>query len=929
MASGLAVLAAPQKSNEPIIQNAVPVIAPKSDGGGTISYGSIPGYEPHSVQRTVFAEDYTEWGCGPCASHNPAWTGAIEQLGYDVVAPSYVHVWWPAGTDPIYAYCNGDGAVQGRASFYGITYVPWPILDGTYIDYGQTQAAYVTAFNNRAAVPSPLIISTAGSLIDDPSNTGTMNLRITASDTITSTNLRVFVYLWEDSITRTLAGDSPPYPNGETKLDWAVWDIVPDDGGTAIWPTGAAAGSYVDINLPLTLGTDWVFANIGATVFVQDMTTHEVFQAKVETFDNVPPAVALTAPNPATAEQVLSGTIPITWTATDVEDAQATLDISIDYSSNGGSTWTNIISGTDNNIAPYTYNWNTVSAGIPDGTGYKVRVKATDSGGNYRYASSTEAFTIENVLNDEWYFQVEATGANKDLSVKPVENTENLAASASISATGEYKIGTWQTVQTFTGKNINGPWTFKSYGKTPNPGLVTLQAALYAKVFTSSNLVTPLDTTIYDDENVGAYTASHLFTWTDTLSGTITDGNTVVIEIWLHVTGGPYTQNSGSTTNSGFDTAATPWTYVDIEDAGPGTATGSWVGSGGNPGGMVQIALVSESTGSGSTAYPYSGMYQQSFTTSFVPFTATLAFDWKVVAANTVDPMTQYFYAYVETASGIPTSSPVWSIESVATAPTSWIHVNVDVSSIVNSATTYYVKVVYRHDSLQKGDGTYTGGYDNVLLSYARPYSIFYMEYDHGLTKSSVVPTIGTGVPVSVTANIPVVSGWNLVSIPIIATDTRLPYAMTDTVNAGAGLVVWDRAVSYNPLTTADPWKQYSKNWNSALNDLKDVDNKVGVWLFVTTLGDGVITVGGFNYTTPSTTAITLNTGWNLVGFPSDDTTYTVAMLKAACPTVTTVEQFDGGQTYKTSVMLDSANFAQGKAYWIYSSADTTWNKAW
>jgi len=65
------------------------------------------------------------------------------------------------------------------------------------------------------------------------------------------------------------------------------------------------------------------------------------------------------------------------------------------------------------------------------------------------------------------------------------------------------------------------------------------------------------------------------------------------------------------------------------------------------------------------------------------------------------------------------------------------------------------------------------------------------------------------------------------------------------------------------------------------------------------------------------------------VGFPSNDTTYTAAMLKSACPSVTIVEQFDGGQTYLTSAMADAATFAQGHGYWIYTSADTIWTKAW
>jgi hypothetical protein len=178
------------------------------------------------------------------------------------------------------------------------------------------------------------------------------------------------------------------------------------------------------------------------------------------------------------------------------------------------------------------------------------------------------------------------------------------------------------------------------------------------------------------------------------------------------------------------------------------------------------------------------------------------------------------------------------------------------------------------------------------------------------------------------TVNIPIVAGWNFISVPISG-PTTLPTALLDNTNGGAGLVVWTRVMWYNPMTPSDPWKQYNTGWNAALNDLTAVSNTMGVWLYVTNVGDGVISIGGTGYTVPTTTAITLRAGWNMVGFPSDDTTYTVAMLKAACPTVTMVEQFDGAQTYLTLTMADANVFGQGRGYWIYTSADTIWNKAW
>jgi len=133
----------------------------------------------------------------------------------------------------------------------------------------------------------------------------------------------------------------------------------------------------------------------------------------------------------------------------------------------------------------------------------------------------------------------------------------------------------------------------------------------------------------------------------------------------------------------------------------------------------------------------------------------------------------------------------------------------------------------------------------------------------------------------------------------------------------------------YNPATPADPWKQYNTAWDASLNDLTTVTTSMGVWVFVTTVGDTQICVGGAAYTKPVSTDITLAIGWNLVGFPSDDTTYTVAMLKAAVTSVTIVEQYDGAQTYLTATMLDAATFAADKGYWVYTTAPGTWTKTY
>ncbi|MBI5000863.1 MAG: S8 family serine peptidase [Euryarchaeota archaeon] len=177
--------------------------------------------------------------------------------------------------------------------------------------------------------------------------------------------------------------------------------------------------------------------------------------------------------------------------------------------------------------------------------------------------------------------------------------------------------------------------------------------------------------------------------------------------------------------------------------------------------------------------------------------------------------------------------------------------------------------------------------------------------------------------------NITVVAGWNLVSVPYVG-PTPLPGALQDMANGGAGLVVWDRVQAYSPFTPTNLWQQYNTGWGAALNDLSTVNNSVGVWINVVTVGDGLICLGGSAYSNATSTPIPLAIGWNLIGFPSDDPAYTVATFKADCGgLVTIVEGFNGAATYKTAAMLDADLMTMGKAYWVYASSPTTWTKPW
>ena len=155
----------------------------------------------------------------------------------------------------------------------------------------------------------------------------------------------------------------------------------------------------------------------------------------------------------------------------------------------------------------------------------------------------------------------------------------------------------------------------------------------------------------------------------------------------------------------------------------------------------------------------------------------------------------------------------------------------------------------------------------------------------------------------------PLSEGRNLVSIPLILSDL--------SIERDLETLKYDKAWMYDSTTAK--WKSYmiSKPY---YGELRSINHRMGVWINVTE--ESNLTVAGI---VPSNTLIQLHTGWNLVGFPSFNISYTVGNLKAETG-ATRVEGFD--QTVEPYYLrvLDDGDFLQpGYGYWVYVEADTAW----
>jgi len=170
---------------------------------------------------------------------------------------------------------------------------------------------------------------------------------------------------------------------------------------------------------------------------------------------------------------------------------------------------------------------------------------------------------------------------------------------------------------------------------------------------------------------------------------------------------------SGATTNPSFDSDSTGWTYADWEI--DNQVSGDRQSSGGNPNGYIRVVV------DGKKNKTISGYWQQSFITTADSPNGTIDFDWRVPSYVSTGLTSFYLYVFVENTSGAPTlANYVWR-SPLITSTTNWATVsNLDVSSKLGVAGTYYLKVVVRGIyNNTNGPGTTIGAFDNIQLNWS------------------------------------------------------------------------------------------------------------------------------------------------------------------------------------------------------------------
>ena len=162
------------------------------------------------------------------------------------------------------------------------------------------------------------------------------------------------------------------------------------------------------------------------------------------------------------------------------------------------------------------------------------------------------------------------------------------------------------------------------------------------------------------------------------------------------------------------------------------------------------------------------------------------------------------------------------------------------------------------------------------------------------------------------TFNETLTAGWNLISIPLNVTNK--------SVSAVLGSIegTYDTVLSYD----SGNWKTYSPIFPE-FSDLTKLELGKGYWIHI--LNETTLQING---TLPNNTKITLNSGWNLIGYPSVNAKNVSEVLDPIKQNYNIIMSYTPGgwKTYSPLFlnMSDLKEMEPGKGYWINVNNPTT-----
>jgi hypothetical protein len=213
----------------------------------------------HTVQHRPALEEFTSSTCGPCASFNAQFVPWCNNHEEEITLVKY-QMNWPGAGDPYY---TAEGGV--RRNQYGVSWVPWANLDGTYTDNNMSiiQNMFDASMLEMGLVNVAAAHTLSGTVMD---------IKVNMVPFTNITNAAVYIVVFEYITTGNVGN------NGETEFHHVMMKMVPDASGTAMeFEDRMPATLEYSVDLAGTNVEDW--HDLGVAVFVQDLSSLYIYQS--------------------------------------------------------------------------------------------------------------------------------------------------------------------------------------------------------------------------------------------------------------------------------------------------------------------------------------------------------------------------------------------------------------------------------------------------------------------------------------------------------------------------------------------------------------------------------------------------------------------------------------------------------------------------
>ncbi|GAB4313129.1 MAG: hypothetical protein Kow00127_04030 [Bacteroidales bacterium] len=216
----------------------------------------------HTTAHRPCLEEFTSSTCSPCAAFNQQFVPWCNDHDDQITLVKY-QMNWPGSGDPYY---TEEGGV--RRDYYGVTWVPWTNLDGTYTD--NSIPTIESMFNQ--SLNEPGLIKVIGSNSSVTGDGTEMDIVVTLLPFAAFQDVLVSIAVFEYETVQNVG------TNGETSFEHVMMKMVPDGYGTTVDLQDRVPFTISEtVDLAGTNVEEW--DDLGVAIIVQDASSKYVWQS--------------------------------------------------------------------------------------------------------------------------------------------------------------------------------------------------------------------------------------------------------------------------------------------------------------------------------------------------------------------------------------------------------------------------------------------------------------------------------------------------------------------------------------------------------------------------------------------------------------------------------------------------------------------------